>query len=162
MQLWRVTRAARREHAFAGKYAARFGARWNPPGAPAVYLAGSLALAVLESLVHVQSPYAPPDLLAIPVDVPDDVTVQEVTAAGLPAKWQDDESAFCKTLGSTWHRTRKHALLQVPSAVLPLERNYVANPLHPDFQRLDVSHHGYPLRFDSRLIGFMDAQATQE
>jgi RES domain-containing protein len=42
-------------HAFDGEGARLYGGRWNSPGRPVVYTAGSLALAALEVLVHLKS-----------------------------------------------------------------------------------------------------------
>lgn len=50
----------------------------------------------------------------------------------------------------------KSAILDVPSAVLPLERNLVVNPWHPDFKRIDTSHPGYPLHFDERVLAILE------
>jgi RES domain-containing protein len=43
------------------------------------------------------------------------------------------------------------AVLQVPSRVIPVEPNYVLNPVHPDFQRLRIAP-PEPFRFDERLL----------
>ena len=160
MRAWRITRRLERTDAFTGKLAAEFGGRWNPPDIPAVYLASSLALAVLEVLAHADPAFEPQDLLAIPVDIPEDMTRQQVAAAGLPPDWQQHESEYCRRVGIAWHEAGKHAFLEVPSAVIPLKRNLVANPRHADFSRVDLSHYGYPLRFDPRLIGIVDVAAT--
>ena len=52
---WRLVHARYVAHAFDGEGARLYGGRWNSPGRPAVYTAGSLALAALEVLVHMQS-----------------------------------------------------------------------------------------------------------
>ena len=55
MTLWRLTKAQYAQTAFDGEGARLYGGRWNSPGRAVVYLAGSLALAALEILVHVKS-----------------------------------------------------------------------------------------------------------
>lgn len=42
------------------------------------------------------------------------------------------------------------AVLIVPSAVMPLERNYVLNVLHPDFRKIAFGQ-SEPFPFDPRL-----------
>jgi RES domain-containing protein len=44
------------------------------------------------------------------------------------------------------------AVLSVPSAVVPAERNYLLNPAHPDFERIEMGE-PRPFRFDQRLLG---------
>jgi hypothetical protein len=43
-------------------------------------------------------------------------------------------------------------VLGVPSAVLPLEHNYLLNPLHPDFPQLVL---GAPMLFDMTSVTFV-------
>ncbi|MEW6754200.1 MAG: RES domain-containing protein [Candidatus Latescibacterota bacterium] len=45
---WRIVKAARATDAFSGDGARRAGGRWNHPGTPIMYTAGSLALAALD------------------------------------------------------------------------------------------------------------------
>jgi len=37
-------------------------------------------------------------------------------------------------LGSEWYQSNKSLILKVPSAVIPMEYNYIINTRHPDFQ----------------------------
>jgi RES domain-containing protein len=47
------------------------------------------------------------------------------------------------------------AVLCVPSAVIPMEWNYLLNPVHPDFSRIRV-HAPKPFEFDSRMRDLLD------
>lgn len=38
-----------------------------------------------------------------------------------------------QTIGSDWYQARTSLILKVPSAVIPLEYNYIINTEHPDF-----------------------------
>jgi RES domain-containing protein len=71
------------------------------------------------------------------------------------------ESAFngegSRLFGGRWNpkgvavvQEARSALLEVPSAVLPQERNYVLNPQHRDFGQLHVER-ALPIRLDERL-----------
>jgi RES domain-containing protein len=94
---------------------------------------------------------APEDLVVVPVDIPDDVDVTEVTARSLPGDWRSIPApARLQRLGADWVRAGKTAVLSVPSAVVPRERNYVFNPRHPDFARLKRGK-PEPFRIDPRL-----------
>ena len=52
--------------------------------------------------------------------------------------------------GERWVREARSAVLEVPSAVLPQERNYVLNPQHRNFGQLQVAR-ALPIRLDARL-----------
>jgi RES domain-containing protein len=107
-------------------------------------------------LAHAETSKLPKDYVIIPVDVPESVQRQIVDTAGLPQNWQKPGNAYCKELGDAWCDAKKALLLDVPSAVLPLERNIIVNPNHPEFKNLDTTHVGYPLRFDSRLLPILE------
>jgi RES domain-containing protein len=69
----------------------------------------------------------------------------------LPADWNAPvPSSITKDLGSTWAKLKTSLAISVPSAVVPDERNYLINPLHPDFVQLRFSA-PKPFVFDPRL-----------
>jgi RES domain-containing protein len=134
-----------------GEGARRAGGRWNPRGMAVAYCASSLSLAVLELLVHVDTNALPDDLVAIQVDIPDDLPARRVLATDLPGDWrQDSGRAALRALGARWFRDRREPLLVVPSVVVPGERNVLINPLHPDAGRIEVVARE-PFRLDPRL-----------
>ena len=153
MTLWRVCSRRHARGAFAGEGAKLYGGRWNSPGRRAVYTSSTLSLASLEVLVHLGSEDWPDDLCAIPADVPDDVKVQEIRQEDLPRGWRRFPGpASLRKIGDAWLDAGETALLAVPSAVIPVEKNYLLNPSHPDMERLQF---GTPQRFhfDVRLHG---------
>jgi RES domain-containing protein len=156
VKAWRVVRDRKSGAAFTGRDATRFGARWNKRGHRTVYLASHLSLAVLEILAGAGKSRLREKYIAIPVEIPDDVPRERVDVAGLPQAWQSPRNAFCAAFGTAWLEKLNTAILDVPSAVLPLERNFIANPQHPDFGRFNTSHPGYPLRFDDRLVALIE------
>jgi RES domain-containing protein len=125
--------------AFDGEGAFRFGGRWNSRGSRIVYASGSLSLAMLELLVHID-PAAPlPKLSAIPVDLPDAAVNAEKfsrlnsISGGLP--WNLSQT---RAWGDAWIAAGTSAALVVPSALVPNESNYLLNPAHPDFFKLQI------------------------
>ncbi len=53
---WRIFKKKHRASAFAGEGARRFGGRWNSKGVAIIYTSGTVSLAVLEILVHLETP----------------------------------------------------------------------------------------------------------
>lgn len=72
-------------------------------------------------------------------------------ADSLPHKWhQLPAPSSTREFGSRWVAESRSVALRVPSAVVDGEFNYLLNPRHPDFARLEI---GDPqsFSFDSRL-----------
>ena len=169
-RLWRLAPA--RYDPLSGEGARRYGGRWTSPGRPAVYLASQFALAVLEVLVHLDRDTLPLDLTAFAVDVDDALGVPDAWAHGdvatLPDGWRRvAQPAGCRAVGDAWLATpaaSRHALLRVPSAVLPDWAESagagvadgcwcaVLDPTHPEARLVSVAE-GHPFAFDPRILG---------
>ncbi len=149
----RVWRLCRKKHAaFDGEGARLAGGRWNRPGSPVVYTSATLSLALLEYFVNLGSAAdAPPDLVSIAAEVPDGVAVASIDLPALPRGWRRYPAPeTLAELGTQWVERRTTAVLSVPSAVVPQERNYLINPAHPDFRRITVGRpEAFPL--DARM-----------
>lgn len=116
-----------------------------------VYAASSLALAALELLVHVADDLMPADWVAFAIDLPDDIAFETLTTDQLPPNWREYPAPdVLQNLGGDWVGGRRSGVLAVPSAVIPVELNYVINPNHPDFARITWGM-PQPFRFDVRL-----------
>ncbi len=134
-RVWRLTTARCVGTAFTGDGARRYGGRWNPKGISVVYTAGSLSLAMLEMLVQDQPLRA--RYVAIAADLPDDLALETITADQLPDDWRDASAREAlRALGTDWARRQETAVLAVPSAIIPIESNYLLNPAHADFGRM--------------------------
>jgi RES domain-containing protein len=150
LTLWRLTKAQYAHTAFDGEGARLYGGRWNSPGRAVVYLAGSLALAALEILVHVKSQRELEGYVKLRVEAPKDV-VSEPSA--LPSNWRQGRAPDeTRAIGDAWLQAGETLLLRVPSVIIPEESNYLLNPSHPDFDRLTVGE-AEPFSFDPRLRG---------
>jgi RES domain-containing protein len=98
-----------------------------------------LALAALEMLVQVNRPELPADLVSIEIDVPDDAQMHRVEIRSLPEQWRDYPAPEAlQQIGNEWLREGRTPLLQVPSAVIPEEDNYLLNPVHPKARTVSV------------------------
>jgi RES domain-containing protein len=137
------------------------GGRWNHTGTSIVYTSGSLSLAALELFVHVDSDIIPDGLIAIPADLPEGLKVETLDIARLPKDWRSYPGPDgLKDIATTWVMRSSTAVLAVPSAVIPSERNYLLNPRHPDFRRIRI-HDGTPFRFDPRIVEVTCGAALQ-
>lgn len=149
MRVWRLAAAA--HAALDGEGARRYGSRWTPPGYPVVYASSSLSLAALERLVHTDTDLQPPALVAIPIEIPSTVPVASIDLASLPGDWRDYPAPErLAHVGGRWLEAAATAVLSVPSAVIPHERNYLLNPVHPMFRRCSAGR-PEPFSLDARL-----------
>jgi len=148
--VWRLVTARYAATAFSGEGARLYGGRWNRKGVPMVYTAGSQSLAVLEALVQDQPLRA--RYLMIPAILPKNLEIERVAAERLPANWRSLAAREeLQTIGGEWARSASSAVLAVPSAVIPAETNYLLNPLHPQFARIEFGE-ARELVTDFRLL----------
>ncbi len=116
-----------------------------------VYTSSSLALAAMEMLVHLlRDPERLKDLYVYIDAVFDNENVLILDPALLPKNWRDDVR-ITRTVGDQWVTNRASLVLEVPSAVIPEEPNYLINPKHPDAGKLLLTV-PQPFQFDPRLI----------
>lgn len=150
MILWRLTR---RPHAdLRGRGGELADGRWHTRGRPVVYGASTAALAALEVRVHLDLPFdlLPDDYVLMQITAPDDFKVRTIAPSDLPANWREPARPSCRPIGDAWLAERTSALLWLPSAIIPFERNVLINPLHPDSARLAAGE-TTPFVWDSRL-----------
>ena len=115
-----------------------------------VYTAGSQALAVLEMLVHLEDSDLLKHYHLIPVTFAESM-VSVVDPKTLPPSWKRRPTPISvRDIGDQWVASNQSVVLQVPSAVIPGESNYLLNVLHPDFHKLAIGK-ARPYRFDQRL-----------
>ncbi len=147
---WRIVQRRLARHAFTGDGARFYGGRWNSPGFSVVYTAQSQSLAALELLVHFDSETLLQRYVAIPITIPPNLLTR-LEFAKLPNNWRAYPSTKAtRLLGDRWLLEEESAVLQVPSAVIPSESNFLLNPAHPDFHKLSLGK-PIPFTFDSRL-----------
>lgn len=151
IHLWRMCKARHASTALDGEGARLVGGRWNSPGRRAVYLSEHLSLAALEVLAHFTKGTAP-EHVAIPLDVPEDMSIYTPTLTALPPDWRAVEAPpSTQRFGDAWLNGATTALMRVSSVIIPEEFNFVLNPAHPDFARIKT-HPPVPFSFDPRLI----------
>ncbi len=146
---WRIVRKKFSADAFNGKGASDYGGRWNFPGTRLVYTAEHLSLAALEMLVHLRQ-VDHVGFVCFRAKFGEEI-IERVSRQSLGKDWRrEPASPLTKDIGTTWAEDLRTAVLEVPSAVIPRERNYLINPLHRDFAKIAIDDSEVFL-FDNRL-----------
>ena len=149
-----VYRLSRRKYKseLSGKGAAIRGGRWNLKGTEIVYTSSSRALAMAEILVHFTLQDLPDDYFMLVIYVPDSIPQYHIRENQLPSLW--NLFPYCKGPQNTVEeilQERKYGVLQVPSAVVKGDFNYLIDPIHKDFKLIRiVDEEKFP--FDKRMV----------
>lgn len=126
----------------AGTGAKVTGGRWNRPGTALVYCAESIALAALETFVHLNAAGLPLHRYLIRIDIPDALWRVAVVlhAATAPVGWESIPTGKVSLdAGDTWAASGASAVLVVPSVIVPEECNILINPAHADAKTITAS-----------------------
>ena len=126
----------------------RFGGRWNPVGVPAIYLAQTRALCILERLVHLVR--LPHDEAFTRVYIPPGMPTVNLKRRDLPPGWDDPvESSKTQQMGAGLIQ-QGVAVLKVPSIIVPGEWCFVLNPESENFAQIKFGQ-PVPHKYDRRL-----------
>ncbi|MDJ6852421.1 RES family NAD+ phosphorylase [Salmonella enterica] len=151
MILYRLTKTKYLSTAWTGYGAKEAGGRWNSVGIPMVYVSETASLSMLETLVHLHAAQILEYFTLLRIDVPDD-QIQSADMDELPDNWADEDAPPELALyGDAWCFSKDSIALRVPSALSPVEYNYLLNPEFPDFYDIIQKAEVIPFRFDSRL-----------
>ena len=70
----------------------------------------------------------------------------------LPNDWREYPAPLSTAvIGNEWLAGRESVVLSVPSVIVPSERNYLLNPLHPRFRTIIRTVQEVEFSFDPRL-----------
>ena len=114
-----------------------------------MYCSSTLALAALETLVHIGEEGRTLAFISFEVNIPAAVRVDRLGKA--PRSWREEppgESSM--RVGSNWLREQRSVAFALPSILAPGEFNVLLNPAHADFPRLKISR-PKPFSFDPRM-----------
>lgn len=151
VEVFRITKTKYSKNAFDGEGAFRFGGRWNSRGTRMIYTAGSLALAALEMLVHLDDDSMIFNYSFVSARIPPDLILRIEDFHRLTKNWNASPASLeTQQIGDRWAKENVSAALEVPTSIIPLEKNYLLNPAHPAFGEITF---GKPrqFRFDERL-----------
>jgi RES domain-containing protein len=109
--------------------------RWNSDGEYVIYTGGSRSLSSLELIVHKNAISISASYHVMVISIPEtEDLLKKIEPKDLPNNWRR-EAAYTVTqqMGSDWYRSNASLVLQVPSAIMPYEHNFVINTRHPSF-----------------------------
>lgn len=137
MIVWRIATEAPTYRAtdLTGTGAKITGGRWNSIGVPMLYSSTSIALAAIETIVHLSQGGLPFNRYLVQIDIPNSVwTARQITSSILaPAGWDAVPSGMASIqYGDQWLANNASAILEVPSIIVPEEQNVLINPAHKD------------------------------
>lgn len=130
------------------------GGRWNSKGNAMLYCASSIALATLETVVHLSAGGLPLNRYLVQIDIPDSVwgKRQQLSAQSAAVGWDALPAGMVSIqVGDVWLASRASAVLGVPSIIVPEESNILINPLHSDSQMITAKKIRKWL-YDPRLV----------
>ena len=124
-----------------GKGGEKTGGRWNRKGTALIYGSASIALACLETFVHLAGG-VPLPLNRYLVRISISPTAWRKRVVFDPAAhvgWDAEPSGFVSMdWGTQWARSSTSLLAEVPSVVVPEESNILINPAHASAARLSA------------------------
>jgi RES domain-containing protein len=100
-----------------------------------LYVAPTIALAMLETSAHVRVPHLPLNRYLVEIDVPDEVWARrrETSERDLPVGWDAIPHGVISTaFGDAWLLACGEAVHLVPSSIVPEEPIVLINPRHGD------------------------------
>jgi RES domain-containing protein len=137
--------------AFDGEGARLFGGRWNSAGTAMVYASRYKSTAILETRVHIEATSKRKDYKSFAFRF-DKELLQVLLTTHLPGNWrQEPVPLSTQQLGDDWAKSLSSVILGVPSIIVPEDLNYLINPRHPDFSKIQIDK-PTDFAFDERLF----------
>ena len=125
-----------------------YAGRWHNSGFRVIYTAQYRSLAALEYLVHLSSSnLLLANYVVATIFIPDNVSkeiIQPNTVKDL------NQTSVTRKLGGDFLKAGKSLILQVPSAIVPEETNFIINPVHSQMNLCKIVELE-AFRFDGRL-----------
>ncbi|EFF49529.1 RES family NAD+ phosphorylase [Xanthomonas citri] len=124
-EFWRIS-AHKGHEGIGGLYVS---GRWHNVGRHIVYSAEHPALALVETMAHLDLSLddVPTNLMLFKIEIDTSLPTAVPT---LPNGWQANQP-MTRKIGDSWLKSANEPLLKVPSAILPHTTNIIVNPQHP-------------------------------
>ncbi|MDC8001861.1 RES family NAD+ phosphorylase [Aequorivita todarodis] len=149
MKVYRVTKTQYAQD-LNGTGSKLFGGRWNHVDSPCIYMSESRALSVLEYAVNINIDFIPRALSLCVFEI-DDNQIHTLKEEDLPGNWRETPVPKSTKDFGTKLLKQNHAILKIPSIIIPQEFNYVLNPLAENsrFKLLEIKDFVFDLRIKS-------------
>lgn len=149
MKVYRISRC-NYINDLSGSGAAKYGGRWHSKGVHVLYAASSASLALLESVVHISNIQVS-DFCMICLEIPDN-SLEKINIENLPANWfENPPPDALKIFGDAFISNNKSLVLEIPSAIVPEENNYLLNPMHNLYSKIKILFQRN-IAIDKRLV----------
>ncbi len=113
--------------------------RWNSDGKKVIYTAESIPLAFMENMIRRKGLGFNDQFRVMIIEIPDTLSITEIDPTDLFTGWRDyTDYNICQNVGNKWYDKRLTPVLKVPSAILPMNFNYVLHSLHQDFGAIKI------------------------
>lgn len=113
-----------------------YGGRWNPVGLAGLYTSQYISLAILEILVRATKTTSPESYTLTSFEIPDN-GVYQIQLKKLKNNWKTDLK-YTQGIGEDFLNENQSLCLQVPSAIVHQENNFLLNPLHSVFKKVKI------------------------
>ena len=123
--------------------------RWHSLGEAVIYASEQYSLAMLEKLSHWNG-LLPEGQHFVSAAIPSGVSY-EVFQPAAHVGWNGRVEIVAQRFGGDWIKSKRSAILLVPSVISPSEQNVLINPNHPDAAHIEVSLE-QPVWWDDRLL----------
>ena len=150
-RIYRLTKARYADTALSGEGSIRYDGRWHRRGIRIVYASDAPASALLEVIAHTEAHNRlQHDYVLFEVRLDPDEHLLTVGSDMLPDDWRAVPwPTSTQEIGMFWHEEQASVVLNVPSAVVPRQRNFLVNVAHPRFNELQIQE-PEPFEIDSR------------
>jgi RES domain-containing protein len=114
-------------------------ARWNSKDNYVIYTSSSRALACLENIVHRSGEGLNKIFKVVIIEIPGAVKIKKLQINKLKPLWFEFKNyRISQAIGDLWLTKLQSCVLQVPSAIIREESNYLINPAHPEFSSIKI------------------------
>lgn len=128
--------------------------RWNKKGQLVLYTGSSRSLSTLELVVHKGAVTPLENYKVMVISIADEDTLyKQVLQKDLPVNWRKfDAYSALQQIGADWINSQETLILKVPSAINPMEYNFIINTEHPLFTSKVKLVRTEAYFWDSRLL----------
>ncbi len=134
-----------------GTGAKLFGGRWNPKGCAILYTSITRSLAALEYLIHLDPKTIPENLQIATIEIPEKYISKFNYEEFIKISGKKNATLIFKHEGKNWIDSNDSLALEVPSILIPEEKNILINPEHKSISQV-VIRKVEPFKFDERFF----------